>query len=125
MVAGLRMVADQAQAALGVEVLAVEGDDAGGFLAAMLKSMQAERGQCGGIRMAEYPEHPAFFAQAIAIEIELALTAGWHHAAFLNWDSFRRRSSVARWSFLPMAVVAAADQYLGSAGPCSGKSFFL
>jgi hypothetical protein len=31
------VVSDEAQAALGVEVLTVEADDAGGFLAAMLE----------------------------------------------------------------------------------------
>ena len=36
-------VADQADMALGVELRAVEGDDAGRFLAAMLEGVQAER----------------------------------------------------------------------------------
>ena len=55
-------VADQAEAALGVETLAVEGDDAGGFLAAVLQRVQAERGDGGGVGMAEDAEHAAFFA---------------------------------------------------------------
>ena len=46
---------------------AVEGDDAGGFLAAMLERMQAERGDGGGIGMAENAEHPAFLAEAVGI----------------------------------------------------------
>ena len=37
------VVADQADMALGVELGAVEGDDAGRFLAAMLQRVQAER----------------------------------------------------------------------------------
>ena len=36
-------VADQADGAMAVEVRAVEGDDAGGLLAAVLQRMQAER----------------------------------------------------------------------------------
>ena len=71
-------VADEAQAALGMEALAVEGNDAGGFLTAMLERMQAERGDGGGIRMAEDAEHAAFLAQAVGIGIELrsAVVAG-------------------------------------------------
>ena len=44
------VVADQAHAALGMEALAVEGDDAGGLLAAVLERVQAERRDGGGIR---------------------------------------------------------------------------
>ena len=57
-------VADEAEPALGMETLPVEGDDAGGFLAAMLERVQAERGDGGGVGMAEDAEHPAFLAQA-------------------------------------------------------------
>ena len=53
-----------------MEALAVEGDDAGGFLAAMLERVQAERGDGGGVGMAENAEHAAFFAQAVAVEVE-------------------------------------------------------
>ena len=60
-------VADQAEPALGMETLAVEGDDAGGFLAAMLERVQAERGDGGGIGMAEDAEHAAFLAQGVAV----------------------------------------------------------
>ena len=55
-------VADEAEAALGMEALAVEGDDAGGFLAAMLERVQAERGDGGGVGMAEDAEDAAFLA---------------------------------------------------------------
>ena len=65
-------VADEAHAALGVEALAVEGDDAGRFLAAMLQGVQAERGDRGGVGMAEDAEDAAFLAQAVAVEIEIA-----------------------------------------------------
>src|SRR5471030_953720 len=42
-------VADQARSAVIVEMVAVVGDDAGGFLAAMLKRVKSERGVGGGI----------------------------------------------------------------------------
>ena len=67
------MIADQAQPSFGVEALAVEGDDARRFLAAMLERMQAKRGQRRRIRMSEYAEHAALLAQQIAIEIEIAV----------------------------------------------------
>ena len=65
------VVADQAHAALGVEALAVEGDDAGGFLAAMLQRVQAERGDGGGVGMAEDAEHAALLAQPVGIRVEV------------------------------------------------------
>jgi hypothetical protein len=60
------MVADEAKAALGIEAPAVEGDDAGGFLSAVLQRVQAERGDCGGLGMAENAENAAFLAQTVA-----------------------------------------------------------
>ena len=61
-------VADEAEAAFGMKALAVVGDDAGGFLAAMLEGVKAERGDGGGVGVAEDAEDPAFFAQAVAVE---------------------------------------------------------
>ena len=69
------MVADQPEPALGMEALAVEGDDAGRLLAAMLQSVQAERGDRRGVGMAEDAEHAAFFAQAVALEVEVGSAA--------------------------------------------------
>ena len=66
-------VADQAEAAFGVEPLAVEGDDAGGFLAAVLQRVQPERGDRGRIGMTEDTEHATFFAQPVRIGIAAAL----------------------------------------------------
>ena len=63
-------IADQAHAALGMEALAVERDDAGRFLAAMLQRVQAERRDRGGVRMAEDAEHAALLAQAVLFEID-------------------------------------------------------
>ena len=65
------IVADQAEAAFGVEALAVERDDAGGFLAAMLKRMQAERGNRGGVGMTENAEYAALLAQAVGVGVEV------------------------------------------------------
>src|ERR1051325_10428576 len=62
-------VADQSEPALGVKSRAVESDDAGGFLAAVLQGMQAERGDGGGVGMAEYAEYTAFLAQRVAVQV--------------------------------------------------------
>ena len=55
-------IADEAEAALGMETAAVEGDDAGGFLAAMLEGVQSQCGDRGGLGVAEDAEHTAFLA---------------------------------------------------------------
>ncbi len=60
-------VADHAHAALGIEALAVIGDDAGRLLAAMLEGVQAERGDRRGVGMAENAENAAFLAQAVGV----------------------------------------------------------
>ena len=69
-VARWRNVADEAEPALGIEALAVEGDDARRFLAAMLQRMEAERRDRGGVGVAEDAEDAAFFAQPVAFKIE-------------------------------------------------------
>ncbi len=66
--AGGEVVADEAGVALGMEGRAVEGDDAAGFLPAMLKRVQAERGQRRGVLMAEDAEHAALLVQLVVIE---------------------------------------------------------
>jgi hypothetical protein len=65
------VIADKAEAALGMKTFAIEGDDAGRFLAAMLKRMEPERSQGRGIVMPVYPEYAAFLAQRIAVEIKI------------------------------------------------------
>src|SRR6202034_2767040 len=52
-------VADQTEPPLGMKTHAVEADDAGGLLAAMLERVQAECGDGGGVGMAKYAEHAA------------------------------------------------------------------
>ncbi len=66
------VVADEAETALGVKVLAVEADDARRFLAAMLECMEAESRQRGGVGMAEDAEHAAFLAQPVAVKLVVA-----------------------------------------------------
>ena len=65
-------VADEAEPAFGVEAGAVERDDAGGLLAAMLQGVQPERGDGGGVGVAEDAEHAAFLAQRVAFQIEVS-----------------------------------------------------
>jgi hypothetical protein len=62
------MIADKAEAAFGMEMVAVEADDAGRFLAAMLKGVQAERGQRRGIGVVEDAEDAALLVQTILFE---------------------------------------------------------
>ena len=69
----VEVVADEAEAALGMEVVAVVGDDAGGLLAAMLQGVQAERGQRGGI-VAEDAEDPALLAEPVIAVSRIAGT---------------------------------------------------
>jgi hypothetical protein len=89
-------VTDQTKAALRVEALAVEGDDAGGFLAAVLECVQAERGYGGGVGMTEYAEYPAFLAQAIGVRIEV-VNAGLHevlrHGYRVPWSGAARATT--------------------------------
>ena len=53
-----------------MEALAVEGDDAGGLLAAMLERVQSKRRDRGGVRMIEHAEDAALLAQPVAIKIK-------------------------------------------------------
>ncbi len=48
-----------------VEVLAVRGDDAGAFLAAVLQGIEAQVGQVGRFLVAIDPEHPALVAKFV------------------------------------------------------------
>ena len=68
--AARKSVADQAKAPLGVETLTVERDDTRRFLAAVLQSMQPERGNGRGVGVAKNAEHAAFFAQPVCVKIE-------------------------------------------------------
>src|SRR3546814_1922145 len=66
-------IADQAKVAVSVEVLPVEGDDAGRFLTPVLQGVQAERGQRGGILVAEHAEDPALVVELVVVARSLAI----------------------------------------------------
>jgi hypothetical protein len=70
-------VADEAQAALGVKTLAVKADNPGGFLAAMLQRVEAERGNRRGVGVAEDTEYAALFTQPIAVKVAII---SMHHS---------------------------------------------
>ena len=63
-------VADQAGGAVIVEMSAVEGDDAGGFLAAMLQGMQAERGMGGGVGSPVDAEQRTLLVKLVEVVVE-------------------------------------------------------
>src|SRR5262245_43425687 len=54
-----------------METLAVEGNNAGGFLTAVLERVQAKRGNRGCIRMTENAEYAAFLTQAVAFSFQV------------------------------------------------------
>ena len=60
-----------------VEVPAVEGDDAGGFLAAMLQGVQAERGVGGGIGSPVDAEQRTLLVKLVEVVVE-AFGGAWH-----------------------------------------------
>ena len=63
------MVADEAEAPLGVEAMAVEGDDTGRLLATMLECVQPQRGDGGGVHVAVDAEDAAFLAESVSLPI--------------------------------------------------------
>src|SRR5215831_7476882 len=80
------IVADEPQPPFRMESLAIERDDAGGFLPAVLESVQAERGDRGRVRVAEYTEDPALFTQPVAVEVEPGIASSFGHLAHLLID---------------------------------------
>ena len=64
-----KMIADEPVPPLGMELPPIEGADAGRFLAAMLKGMEAERRDGGGVGMTEDAEDAAFLAEGLGFEI--------------------------------------------------------
>ena len=85
-------VADEPHSPLGMEALAVEGDDAGGLLAAMLERMQAKRSDRGGVRMTEHAEDAALLAQPVAIKIKgVGVGGGGPLAHQVSWTSLMLR----------------------------------
>src|SRR5438067_1603766 len=84
-------IADQAEAAFRMKPLAVEGDDSGGLLAAVLQGMQTQRGNRCRVRMSENAEDAAFLAKPIRVEVEGGRSG--HDLGISNLSS-----SLRRWS---------------------------
>jgi hypothetical protein len=68
----VEVVADEAEVALDVELLAIIGDDAGRFLSAMLQGVEPERRDRCCVWMSEYTEHAALFAQPVVAHLRQA-----------------------------------------------------
>jgi hypothetical protein len=64
----VEVLGDMAHAAVAVELTAVVGNDPGGFLAAVLERMQAERSVGGSVGIADDAENPTLLLQVIVIE---------------------------------------------------------
>ena len=67
--AGREIIGDMAQAAAGIEFMAVEAGDPGSFLPTMLERMEAERADRRGIGRADHAEHSAFLAQFVVLDV--------------------------------------------------------
>ena len=63
------MVAHQSVATLGVERPAVEGDDSGGLLSPVLKCVQAEGRDGGGVGISEDAEDATLLAKGFGFEV--------------------------------------------------------
>jgi hypothetical protein len=61
----IEVVANKTKPPLGMELAAVEGDDACRLLAAMLKGVETKRRESRGIRVIENAEYSALFVQSI------------------------------------------------------------
>ncbi len=82
--------------------LAIEGDDAGCLLAAMLKRVQAERCDGGGVRMTEDTEDATLLAQAVGVGIKRFIGQG-HEVSIVHCHrtlALGCVSSSDRWSGL-------------------------
>ena len=120
------MVADQAQATLGMESRAVEGDDARRLLAAMLQRVQPQRGDRGGVGVPENPEDAAFLVQPVVVEFERSglgrdVLAGVGRATrVLTWTGEAGRSAAVASAFRSCRAWARppAPPAPASARPC-------
>ena len=95
-------VADETKPALGMKSLAIKGDDAGCLLAAMLKRVQAERCNGGGVRMTEDAEDATFLAQAVGVGIKRFIGRG-NEVSIIHCHRTLALGCVSsdRWSGLP------------------------
>ena len=62
------IIADQTDRTVRVELRAVEGDNAGRLLAAMLQRVEAEGSECGRVLVAENAENSAFFLELVVVK---------------------------------------------------------
>ena len=65
---GFERFGDMAHGPMGLEAGPVEGDDTGGFLAAMLQGVQAQGHVAGGFGMTVDAENAAFLTKMIVVE---------------------------------------------------------
>ena len=73
---GIReVIANQPLSAFRVEPDAVESDDACRLLATMLKRMQPERGNGGGVGMVKDSKDAALFTQSVAVGVEVVFAS--------------------------------------------------
>src|SRR5262245_7938580 len=61
-------LAHEAHAALGMEALAIVGNDAGGFLAAMLERVQPERRDRCSVWVTEHAKDATLLTQSVVVE---------------------------------------------------------
>jgi len=121
--AGLEDFFDFAHGAMELEFRAVARDDAGGFLAAMLQSVEAEVGEIRGFGMAEDAEHATVVVEMIVVGIvenlhfvtglNFSLTPGSHSHTKQRTQSARRKPAVPRLgvagNLLTATTIVAAD----------------
>jgi hypothetical protein len=62
-----------------MEAFAIERNDAGGFLPAVLERVQAERGDGSRVRVSEYAEDAALFTQPVAVKVEPGIASSFGH----------------------------------------------
>ena len=63
----VKIAGDVAHRTMGVKLGAIEADDPGGFLAAMLERVKAERNEARGALGAPNAKHAALFMQRVAV----------------------------------------------------------
>ena len=85
-------VADMAERPVGVKALAVAGDDAGGFLAAVLEGVEAQHGQRGCIGMVVDAEERTLLLQLVVIEG----VRGQHRRGHLTFRTWRPSNAAGR-----------------------------
>jgi len=75
---GGEVLADMAKTAMRIELPAVEADDSGRLLSAVLEGVESERGMGRGVRMAEDAEDAALILQMIVV-MRAHLQHGFRH----------------------------------------------